>query len=118
MQFVRNFAVMGIPFFGLGLFVKKYEFKFQAIPNYAIFASVIIGAFESVVSRCFLGENELHIGSLLILFAMVCTFTKYAEVKYPSFLTDEIKTLLCFAFLNKKAVSFACFCFGTPYTIA
>lgn len=86
-QFVRNFALMGIPFFALGLFVKKYEYKFLSIPNYIIFIFIVIGAFESIISRCFFGENELYIGSLFVLAAIVCALVKYAEVKYPSFLT-------------------------------
>jgi len=86
-QFVRNFAVMGIPFFALGLFVKKHEHKFKTIPDYVIFMSLIIGVFESILSRCIFGANELYIGSLFILFATICTFNKYANVKYPSFLT-------------------------------
>ena len=85
--YVRNFALMGIPFFSAGLFVKKYESKFQFVPAYVIFASVIIGVSETVLSRCFLGENELYIGSLFILFAIVCTFIQYKDVKYPPFLT-------------------------------
>ena len=87
-SFVRNFALMGIPFFAFGLFAKKYEHKFQTIPNYVIFVSAMIGVFESVISRCFFGENELYIGSLFILFAIVCTFIKCKDVKYPTFLTS------------------------------
>ena len=86
-HFVRNFALMGIPFFVLGLFVKKHEHKFRNIPPYMILVFVVLGAFESIVSRCFLGENELHIGSLFVLAAIVCVFIKYADVKYPAFLT-------------------------------
>ena len=83
---VRNFALMGIPFFALGLFVKKHEHKLQAISNYVIAAAVILGAAETVLSRWFFGENELYIGSLLILFAIICTFIKYKDAKHPSFL--------------------------------
>lgn len=86
--FVRNFALMGIPFFALGLFAKKYEFKFQNIPVYMIFVLLAVGTFESVISRSFLGPNELYIGSILILIAIVCVFIKYANVKYPAFLTS------------------------------
>lgn len=85
--FVRNFAGMGIPFFTLGLFVKKYEYKFQTIPNYVIFMSATAGILGSVISRFCFGENELYIGSLFILFSIVCTFIKYKDVQYPSFLT-------------------------------
>jgi hypothetical protein len=67
--------------------VKKYECKFKNVPNYMIFVFIIIGALETVISRSFLGENELYIGSLLILVAVVCIFIKGADVKYPSFLT-------------------------------
>lgn len=87
--FVRNFALMGIPFFAFGLFVKKYECKFKAIPDHVIFISLLIGVFESIISRCIFGPNELYIGSLFILFAAICTFTKYANVKYPPFLTTS-----------------------------
>ena len=84
---LRNFALMGIPFFALGLFTKKHESKFQNIPNYVIFVLAVTGAFASIISRLFFGENELHIGSLFILVAIVCVFIKGAIVKYPSFLT-------------------------------
>lgn len=86
-KFVRNFALMGIPFFALGLFVKKHENKFKKVPNYIIFLFVVIGAFESIISRHFFGENELHIGSLFVLIAFVCVFIKYANAKYPACLT-------------------------------
>ena len=45
-----------------------------------------IGIFESLLSRYLFGLNELYIGSLLILFAVVVTFVKYPTVKYPSFI--------------------------------
>ena len=83
---LRNFALMGIPFFALGLFVKKYEHKFQNIPNYLIFIFIAIGALESILSRYLFGENELYVGSLFILFAIICVFIKYPDIKYPAFL--------------------------------
>ncbi len=83
---VRNFLVMGVPFFGLGLLAKKYEHKFHSIPNYVIFACIIIGIIESILSRYFFGINELYIGSLFILFAVVCVFVKYSDIQCPSFL--------------------------------
>lgn len=85
--YVRNFALMGIPFFAMGLFVKKYEHKFQNIPNHMLFVFVVIGAFESIISRFAFGENELYIGSLFILVAVVTVFIKYSNAKYPRFLT-------------------------------
>lgn len=83
---VRNFALMGIPFFALGLFVKKHENKIRCIPNYVLIIAAVIGVFESLFSRYFFGKNELYIGSLLVLFATVVVFIKYPTVKYPTFL--------------------------------
>ena len=85
--YTRNFALTGIPFFALGLLAKKYEHKFQAIPNYVICICAIIGVLGTIISRYILGENELYIGSLFILFATSCGFIKYKDVKHPSFLT-------------------------------
>jgi hypothetical protein len=85
-HYLRNFALVGFPFFALGLFVKKYECKFKNVPNYMIFVFIIIGALETVISRSFLGENELYVGSLFVLVALVCVFIKCANVKYPPFL--------------------------------
>ncbi len=82
---VRNFALMGIPFFALGLFTKKHENKLRSIPNYMLIVAVAIGIFESLFSRYFFGKNELYVGSLLILFAIVAVFIKYPTVKYPPF---------------------------------
>lgn len=84
--YVRNFALMGIPFFALGLFVKKYEYKFRSVPLPVILIFAIVGIFASLFSRFTFGENELHVGSLFVLAAFVCVFIQYADVKYPAFL--------------------------------
>lgn len=83
---MRNFALMGIPFFVLGLFVKKHDNKLKNVPNHVIIIAVVIGVFASLFSRYSFGENQLYIGSLFILFAMVATFIKYSTAKYPPFL--------------------------------
>lgn len=85
-HFLRNFALMGIPFFSLGLYVKKYERKLCTVPNYLIVSSAVTGIFLTLLSRYFFSPNELYVGSLFILFAVVCIFIKFQSVKYPSFL--------------------------------
>lgn len=85
-KIVRNFALMGFPFFSIGLLVKKYEDKIHNLPNYLIFIFAILGICESVISRYFFGKNELYIGSLFILFATICIFIKFSNIQYPSFL--------------------------------
>ena len=86
-HYVRNFLLMGVPFFALGLFVNKHQDKLEKLPNYMIFVFALIGIFETVTSRLLFGANELYIGSLFILAAIVCVFIKCANVKYPAFLT-------------------------------
>jgi len=83
--YVRNFALMGIPFFSLGLFTKKYENKLHNIPNPLLILSVLIGIIETVLSRLIFGINELYIGSLFILFTFVAIFIKYSNIEYPRF---------------------------------
>ena len=84
---VRNFATMGIPFFALGLFAKKYECKFRSIPHYAIPILAAIGALESVISAYLFGTKELYVGSLFVLSAMICVLIQYSDAKIPSALT-------------------------------
>ena len=83
---VRNFATTGIPFFALGLFVKKHEDKILRVPRYVIPTFLAIGALESVISAFLFGTKELYLGSLLILGAIICTFIQ-CNIKLPSFLT-------------------------------
>ena len=85
--YVRNFLLMGVPFFALGLFVNKHQDKLEKLPNYMVFVFALIGIFEAIISRFLFGANELYIGSLFILAAIVCVFIKCANVKSPTFLT-------------------------------
>ena len=87
LSLLRNFVTMGIPFFALGLFVRKHEHKFHSVPNYVIPLLIATGALESVISAFLFGKNELYVGSLLVLCAMICMFIKRADIKLPSFLT-------------------------------
>ena len=84
---VRNFATTGIPFFALGLFVKKYEDKFRSIPNFVTPLFVVIGALESVISAYLFGTKELYVGSLFVLTAIICVFIQRTNVKCPALLT-------------------------------
>lgn len=83
--YVRNFALSGIPYFSMGLFVRKYIDKFRATPNYVAVITAIMGVIFTIVSRYITGKNNLYIGSLFILFSVVVTFVKYPDVKYPRF---------------------------------
>lgn len=80
---IRNFALTGVPCFSLGLLAKKYEAKLRNVPNFILFIMIAAGAAESLLFRFFIKLNELYIGSLLILFAIVVIFIKYANITYP-----------------------------------
>jgi peptidoglycan/LPS O-acetylase OafA/YrhL len=82
--FVRNFALMGVPFFGAGVIAKQHVQTLRKTPTYIIMGSIIFGILETVLSRYFFGENQLYIGSLFVVFSFLVVFIKYPELKCPS----------------------------------
>lgn len=85
---IRNFLLMGVPFFGLGLMAKKYEQKIRKTPNLVVFAILVLGILETCFSRKSFGKNELYIGSILICFSAIALFVKYSNKKYPNMLVE------------------------------
>lgn len=83
---IRNFALFGIPLFGIGIFIKKHEDSIKNIPNYLVVICLTVGIIETLFSRLFVGKNELYVGSLFILFAIVVIFLKYPYIQYPKFI--------------------------------
>lgn len=76
-----NFVFMGSPIFALGLLAKKHEDRLRRTSKCVIIACIGIGVLEALLSRYFIGKNELYIGSLFILFAIVVVFVKFPNVK-------------------------------------
>lgn len=103
-QFMRNFALMGIPFFALGLLAKKHEYKLRNIPNYVMVLSIIMGIIASLLSQHFFGKSELYVGSLLILFGIVSVFVKYSTVQ-PPLLLRELEGCSTYIFIFHAMVS-------------
>jgi hypothetical protein len=83
---VRNFLFTGIPFFGLGLFVRKYQKRIYKTPVGVVGLCFAAGVALTLLSKNRLGLQEVYLGSLLILFAMIWVFVRYAEKTYPTFL--------------------------------
>lgn len=83
----RNFLFMGLPFFGLGLIASAYQEKLRTLPGYVIALCFVLGTLLTLLSRFLFGKNELYIGSLLLLFAVMVICLKYSHVKLPIFLT-------------------------------
>lgn len=83
---VRNFLLMGIPFFGLGLLAKKHRHKLVKLPDWIIIITAIIGVLETVLSRLSFVENEIYVGSLFLLFSLTVVFIKYPDMEFPPIL--------------------------------
>lgn len=93
---VRNFALMGLPFFGLGILAKKHEKNLLNVPNFLIILSAIIGVTATLLSRYLISKNELYIGSLFILFSLIVTYIKFSNIKFPPML---IKLTRCSTYI-------------------
>lgn len=85
--YMRNFALMGIPFFGLGMLASKYKSKLAELPNLLTVVFLITGVLETLFSRYVFGLNDLYIGSVFILFSFVIVFVKFSNIKAPAMLT-------------------------------
>lgn len=101
---IRNFAFMGLPFFGLGLFVKKHESKICRIPALTAVPAVATGVVLSLLSRQFFGKNELYTGSLFIVFAAVIVFVKHPNLK-PYSLWEKADGCSTYIYIFHKMVS-------------
>ena len=84
-QLVRNFLLMGFPFFVMGLFVKKHENKLRSIANKWIVIMLVLGSIEAVLSCLLFGSNEFYVGSVFVVFALTVVFVKYSDLRYPRF---------------------------------
>lgn len=101
---IRNFAFMGFPLFGLGLFVRKHQDKIRKIPIYAVIPAVVFGIAEPIAAYFWFGKNELYIGSLLIVFAMAVVFVKYPDLKHTCVL-DKLDGCSTYIYIFHKAIS-------------
>lgn len=85
---VRNFLLMGVPFFSLGLMAKKYEHNILKTPHLIVFATLVLGVLETCFSRKNIGKNELYIGSIFICFSAIVLFVKYSNKKYHHIIVE------------------------------
>lgn len=85
-HYLRNFALMGMPFFILGMMANRYRHQLARVPDAAVIALIAAGALETLYSRFTVGNNELYAGSVCILFALVVVFIKHPGEKSPAWL--------------------------------
>ena len=81
--YVRNFALMGFPFFVIGLIAQKYVYNLEKLSSWFIFGFGAIGGLLTLLSRKFLGKNELYVGSLFLMMALMLIFIKFSNIKFP-----------------------------------
>ena len=85
---IRNFLLMGLPFYGMGLMARKYEERLQRTPMPVAMGILVFGIAATLLSRMFIGKNELYLGSVFVLIALVIVFIRFKDVKYPKALTE------------------------------
>ena len=83
MGLVRNFLLMGYPLFGIGMLLRKYEKNICNLPHIVAPVCLLAGIIETICSRLLWGKNEMHIGSLLIVFACMVIALKNQKHTYP-----------------------------------
>ena len=76
---VRNFVLMGFPFFTLGYLANKHKEKLKRTNNLLLIALLIFGCVEPALSAVFFGLNEVYIGSICSLFALIVIAIKLQE---------------------------------------
>lgn len=77
--FVRNFALMGFPFFALGYLANKYKNKLLKIKYPILIVMLVLGVVESIFSRFIFLKNELYIGSICCCFSLLVIAIKSEE---------------------------------------
>ena len=83
---VRNFLLMGFPFFGVGLYIKKNEKRFKQVSNLCLILTLMIGVILSLVSSYLFGQNELYVGSVVISISLMIIAIKNSEKTYSCFM--------------------------------
>ena len=82
---VRNFAFMGFPFFTLGYLANKHKEKLLKTNNAILIVLLVVGCLESALSCVFFDYNEIYIGSICILCALIVISIKLQEKPLDKF---------------------------------
>lgn len=118
-EYVRNFALFGLPFFGFGYLINKHQNKFNNVNFYALILLLVFGCAESVLSNFFLGKNELYLGSICCCFSLIIIALKHSEKKLNRILTTISSTntdIYIYHIVIAKSISFILGLIGFPVT--
>jgi peptidoglycan/LPS O-acetylase OafA/YrhL len=78
-----SYYLAGIPFFYLGMFFNKHKEGLRKIPLALNVILIVLGAILSIVSRQRYGLCEEHLGSILILLALMSIAIGFEKARYP-----------------------------------
>lgn len=81
-NYFPNFIFVGLPFFALGMFVRKYQSHLGRFSITALILMLGIGVLETIVSVHFFKPHMLYLGTPLIVFSLVLIALKYGDKKY------------------------------------
>lgn len=82
---VRNFLLMGYPFFVIGLIFRKNQHRITAIGTKTLIVLIVLGIVESVASRLLFRSNELYIGTVFVVLAVMILTLKHPDLKANKF---------------------------------
>lgn len=102
---LRNFALMGYPFFIVGLLIKEHEHKIVNIKNAVLIALFCVGAAETLVIRYLTDFKDLYLGTIVMVFVLFAIALKYPNVKLNSFVQTLCECNL-YIYLYHKLVGF------------
>ena len=73
---IRNWLLMGLPFFGFGYLTNKNKEKLFNIKWWGLICLIVFGFLETLIGYYFFGRFELYIGSTAIAFALIMVALK------------------------------------------
>ena len=80
---VRNFLLMGYPFYCIGMLIRKNEdLVHKKITYNRAMILILIGVIETVISYFICGENELYIGSVFVAVALLVISLKTKDIQF------------------------------------
>lgn len=103
--YLRNFALMGYPFFIVGLIIKEHEHKIVGIKNSVLLTLFCVGAIETLVIRYLTDFKEMFLGTIIMVFVLFAVAIKYPNVKLNSFVQTLCECNL-YIYLYHKLVGF------------
>jgi surface polysaccharide O-acyltransferase-like enzyme len=79
---IRNFLLMGYPFYCIGMLIRKNEDLIHKKFTYGrAIILILIGVIETVISYFICGGNELYIGSVLVAVALFIISLKTKDIR-------------------------------------